>query len=583
MQDRHTPIDEFAVKAEQLLTTKQANVDLLTAMRHSLEIAWNDLLLIFQQRREVLDTNANFHERIAVSLSKISGLEVVCRSTEHTMDIAVVQEHLNRLKQLRIDVLASVMETLKEGNELLAKLRETAVCGELDCRPDSIKVEIKKSITQVELWLEKLHDRRNVLEQAWQSRKSQLEQCLALAILMRDLDESELTLTMNKQALDNVSHALDSGMNVSHILDELDGIRHDALTLRDRTLKITRSTEKLANQRYFAAGDECCQRAYDFLHECTEHLEYIDSRCHLLTKIKEFYEKAERALTTLQRLEADATNSSTQDSPVQKQWVQRILGEIETITDEPLRLGHALLDQIGRSNADAFAIDQTVTELENRKSFLEDLCTQNNNFLKVTEMLKEFYENCRDICAWLVSVNKAFLKTNNTLGPSFDNSKTFLKLHHQLLSDLEIKGTEINGLFVHTTTILESLDEAERIDVDHKVQSLHDTWHQLKTMVESRVDAATNYIKFLQSAEKLTEMFSNAESILRTTPDESRTAMIDDLWSKIKSAYGQVKEDGRIFLDFVASTVSKIERNDEIWSMRDRLFSVHSALFIFSF
>lgn len=555
MQEQNTPIDEFVVKAEQLLTTKRASAELLDAMGRSLEIAWNDLLQIFQQRREVLDSNAYFHEKIAASLSKMSALEVVCRNAEQSMDIPIIQELLNRVKQLRIEVLASVMVSLKEGNELLAKLRETGACGQLDIRPDSIKVEIKKSLTQVELWLEELHDRRNVLEQAWQSRKMQLEQSLALAILMRDLDELEHTLAANKEALDSASNALDSEVNVTHTLDEWDGIRNDSIAIRDRALKITRSTEKLANQRYFAAGDDCCQRAYVFLHDCTEHLEYIDLRYQLLTKIKEFYSKAEKALITLQRLETEATNTNTHESPVQKQWVQRILNEIDTLTEEPLRLGHALLDRIGRSNAEAFAIEKTVAELENRKIVLEDLCTQNNQYLKITESLKEFYENCRDICAWLVSVNKAFLKTNNTLGPSFGDSKTFLKLYHQLLSDLEIKGSEINTLFVHTTTLLESLEDTERKDVDHKVQSLHDTWNELKTIVENRVDAATIYLKFLQSAEKLANMFEQVEGILRSTPEESKMSILEDAWAKIKPAYGQLKAEGNDFLDF-ASTVS---------------------------
>lgn len=524
-------------------------------MGRSLETAWNDLLLIFQQRREVLESNASFHEKIGASLNKMSALEVVCRNTEESMDIPTIQEHLNQVKQLRIEVLASVMVSLKEGNELLAKLRETAVCGQLDTRPDSIKVEIKKSVTQVELWLEDLHDRRNVLEQIWQSRKMQLEQCLALAILTRDLDGLEHTLAANKQALDNANHLLDSGVNVSHTMDEWDGIKNDSIAIRDRALKITRSTEKLASQRYFAAGDDCCQRAYIFLNECTEHLEYIDLRYHLLAKIKEFFSKAEKALTTMQHLETEATNINTHEAPVQKQCVQRILNEIETLTAESLRLGYALLDQIGRSNADAFGIEKTVAELENRKIFLEELCTRNNQYLKITESLNEFYENCRDICAWLVSVNKAFLKTNNTLGPSFGDSKTLLKLYHQLLSDLEIKGTEINSLFVHTSKMLESLDDAERNDVNHKVQSLHDTWNELKSIVENRVDAATNYINFLQLAEKLTDMFAHVQEILQTTPEESKSAILDDAWSKIKPTYGQLKEDGNNFLDFV-STVS---------------------------
>lgn len=43
------------------------------------------------------------------------------------------------------------------------------------------------AISQVERWLEDLHDRRRTLELSWQSRKTQLEQCLALALLTTDL------------------------------------------------------------------------------------------------------------------------------------------------------------------------------------------------------------------------------------------------------------------------------------------------------------------------------------------------------------------------------------------------------------
>lgn len=39
----------------------------------------------------------------------------------------------------------------------------------------------------MERWLEELHDRRRTLEVSWQTRKTQLEQCLALALLATDL------------------------------------------------------------------------------------------------------------------------------------------------------------------------------------------------------------------------------------------------------------------------------------------------------------------------------------------------------------------------------------------------------------
>ena len=57
------------------------------------------------------------------------------------------------------------------------------------------------AVSQVEHWLENLHDRRRLLEIAWQNRKSHLEQCLALALLASDLKGLEEMLVVGKEAL----------------------------------------------------------------------------------------------------------------------------------------------------------------------------------------------------------------------------------------------------------------------------------------------------------------------------------------------------------------------------------------------
>jgi hypothetical protein len=57
------------------------------------------------------------------------------------------------------------------------------------------------AVSQVEHWLENLHDRRRLLEIAWQNRKTHLEQCLALALLASDLKGLEEVLVVGKEAL----------------------------------------------------------------------------------------------------------------------------------------------------------------------------------------------------------------------------------------------------------------------------------------------------------------------------------------------------------------------------------------------
>lgn len=533
-----------------MLTEKQTPPELLDAMEQSLLIAWKGLLKIFQHRREVLDLNANFHEKIGECLGKMSALEVACRDTMLPMEIDAIQEILNKFKQLRIEVLASVMAALKEGNELLAKLRETAVCGQLDSRPDSIKVEVKKSITQVEMWLEELHDRRKSLEQSWQSRKIQLEQCLALAILSRDLSQLERIFRVNKQTFESVSHRLDTKKEVFLALNDASSFKQDITATRDRALKITRSTEKLTNQGSFC-GNDACAKAYEFLNECTEYLELIDSREHLLNQMHEFFDKAEKALNTLRKLE-DETMRASREQLSQKKWINRTFNEISHLTSEPLRLGYVLLDQIGRSNPDAYGIEKIIAELDNRKVILEEICTENNKYIRITESLDEFHSSYEEISAWLVSVNKAFLHTNNLLGPSTPESNTFLRLHHQLLSDLQTKGTEINDLLNYTKNILTEMDESNHKNVDQKVKTLHDTWNELRIIVENRVDLASLYLKFLKLTDELKRTFDGLESTIRLAPDENKRLHLENSWSELKLAYNQLKAEGNNLIESVS-------------------------------
>ena len=66
---------------------------------------------------------------------------------------------------------------------------------------NSLVFPLLSAVSQVEHWLESLHDRRRLLEIAWQNRKSHLEQCLALALLASDLKGLEEALVVGKEAL----------------------------------------------------------------------------------------------------------------------------------------------------------------------------------------------------------------------------------------------------------------------------------------------------------------------------------------------------------------------------------------------
>lgn len=97
--------------------------------------------------------------------------------------------------------------------------------------------------------------------------------------------------------------------------------------------------------------------------------------------------------------------------------------------------------------------------------------------------------------------------------------------------------------------ILEYLEDNQRIDIDKKVEALHQHWTELKKFVENRVDLVTLYIDFHIEAENLIEMFDFAENMLKTTPEEERLKQFEHAWNKIKPLYGELKTNGNRFLN----------------------------------
>lgn len=411
----------------------------LAAMGDSLQLAWTDVLDLLRRRKHIIDSNANLHEKIAVCTAKMSALEVACRDTMIPIEIESVQDFLNRFKQLRIEVLAAVMVALKEGNELLSCLRALANAGTLDTRPDHIRAEVKRSLTQVELWLEQLHDRRNVLELAWQTRKVQLEQCLALAIFAKELNELDANLLRRRAAVPVIPNLGESESVAQHLHVEYMDHKHEALALRDKALKITRATEKLVASGCFA-GDEACAKAYAVLSGCTEFLDSVDHTEHALALAREFFNKGERALGILEKLEIEVTSARNAAGSAEALAVHtQVLHEIGELTQEPLRLGYGILNDVGRSNAQLSGIERMIEDIENRKVYLEDLCSASSEkCVHITETLTMFLERHNSILSWLVSIAEAFLRQTNDLGSDLKTSTQFLKLHHQLMADLEV-------------------------------------------------------------------------------------------------------------------------------------------------
>lgn len=432
---------------EKIACNERPNPVLIEEMATSLGAVWQDVKKLLQERRDIVILNVSFFERLGECYGKMSSLEVACNDTMIPIEIDAVREFLESFKNLRTEMLTTIASALKVGNQLRDRLKELANIGTLDSRPNHIKQDAIQAVSQVEQWLEDLSNRRNNLEQAWQSRKNQLEQCLTLAILAKELADIEYSLESSKNSNLSSFTLGESSEQAHDLLQNYQGIKPDAILLRDKSLKITKATEELVATGCFA-GDEACSKAYSVLAACTDFVEEIDHRDSLLSQSREFFGRAENLLTKLSQIEIELSNIQLRPSSPSPLIMQsRVLEEVTSTIGEILQSGYSLIDDVGRTKPEVAGVQAMVEKIEQKKIAFEQYCLQQTERnLRLTEAMNDFLENYNQLFQWLEESRMERIDRGtdiHVMGESLSEAKECLLLHHQLLNDLEVSWKSV--------------------------------------------------------------------------------------------------------------------------------------------
>lgn len=413
-------------------------------MADSLSRVWSDILKILHERRIIINLNVMFFERLGECHGKMGSLECACRDTMIPIEVDSVREFLEKFKHLRVEVLSSIVNPLTVGNQLLEKLKEIASVGSLDSRPDHIFDESKRSVILVETWLEDLSDKRNSLETAWLNRKIQLEQCLILAQLSKDITELEKILNRQRDEILGRFSLGDSTRDAESLLKDYKMWKADASALRDKSLKITKATEEVVKGGNFI-GEEACAKAYHVLAECTEYLDEVDVRETWLLQSREFFARAEDVMKKFDELEIDLKRVSMRPgSPNFISVHLKLMKEVSSAINTVLEIGYSLIDEVGRTKPEVQGVKNLVDEIERRKIYLEAAFSKaSDKHMKVSDELNIFLEQYNDIYSWIEMQKRDRIINGplNFMGSNAQQAKECLNSHQQLLRQLEVKFT----------------------------------------------------------------------------------------------------------------------------------------------
>ncbi|KAL6255449.1 hypothetical protein P5V15_013784 [Pogonomyrmex californicus] len=554
LQNKQSPVKELLRQADQLIATQRSRAEVYAAMAETLGHAWRDVNQLLERRKEILDRNVLFQCRAAECRENMEALEMACNDTLLPIEIEAVKSFVLKIQDLRKDMLEALMGALREGKTLLDGLKELANEGTLDSRPDTIKDEANHAVIRVERWLEELHDRRRLIETSFRSRKTQLEQCLALALLATDLRDLEEILNDRIAALEGSCNQLgDSASNAELLLFELKKLQAEAKELQDRAIKITKSTERLVSSGHFA-GEQATEQAYAILSTAADYVNDLDQYSTLLNRAIAFFDFARSVTTKLDQLEIQLM--TTEHPPFSAQLAHlhsQTIATIEDITSKPLSEGYALLDITGRGAPGAEGIRNIIGKLENFKLRLTELCTAHKEEnLKISKMITTFLDKHDILRVWLNNTAKVFLQKHQDMGSDLTMACDFRRLHYQLLTELESKNEEIDHLKLEILPIIEQLEETQKYELRSKMQNLENEWTKTKIALIKRIELDTIYINFHETVEELIHEMSSFNNELKkyeTVLNESKIDELEKRWKSFEPFHEKLDNHAKAFLN----------------------------------